>query len=56
MTRGQFKNCPKVEELIAKNGGHNTKVSTNGVKVETSQNFYDLELVTRFPRCEKAND
>jgi hypothetical protein len=53
---GQFKSCPKVDELIAKTAGTTTTVSTNVIKLETNQNYYDIELTFPFPRCEKAND
>lgn len=53
---GLYKNCPKVDELIAKSGRNNTTVQSNIIKVEAEQNLYHLELTFPFPRCEKAKE
>ncbi len=49
---GYYKNCPKVDELIAK-GGPRIHVPTNIIKIDAEQNLYDLELVLPFPRCKR---
>lgn len=51
---GRYKNCPKVDELLAKR--RSTTVHSNIIKLESQQNFYNLELTFPFPRCEKASD
>ena len=48
-----YKNCPKVDELIAKSGSNDTSVFSNIIKLTTEQNLYDVELMLPFPRCEK---
>jgi hypothetical protein len=48
-----YKNCPKVDELIAKSGGNDTSVFSNIIKLTTEQNLYNVELMLPFPRCEK---
>lgn len=53
---GYYKNCPKVDELIAKSGRKNTTIQSNIVKLDTEQNHYNLELTFPFPRCEKAKE
>src|SRR4029079_5531268 len=53
---GLYKNCPKVDELIAKSGGNNVTVSSNVVKLTTEQDVYEVELTLPFPRCEKAKE
>ena len=54
--KGYYKNCPKVDELIAKSGGNNVTVRSNVIKLTTEQNVYDIELTFPFPRCEKAKN
>ena len=53
---GFYKNCPKVDELIAKSGRNNTKVQSNIIKLEAQQNLYQVELTFPFPRCEKTKE
>jgi hypothetical protein len=56
LPKDRYKNCPKVDELIAKSGGNNVTVSTNVIKLTTEHNVYDVELTLPFPRCEKIKD
>ena len=51
---GLYKNCPKVDELLAKSGSNNLTVQSNVVQLTTEQNLYEVELTLPFPRCEKA--
>jgi hypothetical protein len=53
---GLYKNCPKVDELIAKSGRNNVTVSSNTVKVTTEDDVYEVELTLPFPRCEKVKE
>lgn len=48
-----YKDCPKVDELIAKSGDDDTSVFSNIIKLTTEQNIYGVELTLPFPRCEK---
>lgn len=54
--RGLFKNCPKVDELIAKSGSDAVTVSSNVIKLTTEQDMYEVELTLPFPQCEKAKE
>lgn len=56
LMEGYYKDCPKVDELIAKSSHRSTTVQTNIIKIEAEQNRYNLELVFPFPRCEKAKE
>lgn len=56
LLEGLYKNCPKVDELLAKSGRNNTTVHSNIIKLETNQDSYNLELTFPFPRCEKAKE
>jgi hypothetical protein len=49
-----YKNCPKVDELIAKSGKNSVTVFSNVVKLTAEQDVYEVELTLPFPRCEKA--
>ncbi len=51
---GLYKNCPKVDEILAKNGSNNVTVQSNVVKLTTDQDVFEVELTLPFPRCEKA--
>lgn len=51
--KDRFKNCPKVDELIA-TGGNFLTVYTNVVKLTTEQDVYEVELTLPIPQCEKA--
>jgi hypothetical protein len=51
---GLYKNCPKVDEILAKSGRNNVTVQSNVVKFTTEQDVYEVELTLPFPRCEKA--
>lgn len=53
--KGAFKNCPKVDELIAKSGSESVTVKSNIVKLTSDQDLYEVELTLPFPRCEKPN-
>ena len=53
---GDYKNCPKVDELLLQSGRNNLTVWSNIVTLTTEENIYDLELKLPFPRCEKAKE
>jgi hypothetical protein len=53
---GEYKNCPKVDELVAKSGNKFVTGYTNVLKVTTDQDIYGVELIFPFPKCEKAKD
>ncbi|HZE68938.1 MAG TPA: carboxypeptidase-like regulatory domain-containing protein [Pyrinomonadaceae bacterium] len=53
---GLYKNCPKVEELLAKSGSNNLTVQSNVVKLTTEENLYEVELTFPFPSCEKVKE
>lgn len=40
LLEGLFKNCPKVDELLAKSGGNNVTVQSNVVTLTTEQDVY----------------
>jgi hypothetical protein len=52
----RYKNCPKVDELLAKSDGKFTMVRSNVIKLTTEQNLFALELTLPFPLCEKAKE
>ena len=56
LLKGLYKNCPEVDELIAKSGGNNVTVQSNIVKLTADQDVYDVELTLPFPRCEKVKE
>jgi hypothetical protein len=56
LLEGLYKNCPKVDELIAKSKQNNVTVYSNVVKVTTEQDVYDVELTFPFPKCEKTKE
>jgi len=56
LLEGLYKNCPKVDELIAKSGSNNVTVKSNIVKLTSDQDVYEVELTLPFPRCEKAKE
>lgn len=49
-----FKNCPKVDELLAQSGRDATIVVTNSIKLPAVQSQYHIELALPFPQCERA--
>lgn len=51
---GLYKDCPKVDELIAKSGNNSVTVLSNVVALTTEQDVYEVELTLPFPRCERA--
>lgn len=53
---GLYKNCPKVDEILAKSGSNNVTVHSNVVKLTTEQDVFEVELTLPFPRCEKAKE
>ena len=53
VSAGSFKNCPKVDELIAKTGEDSVTVYTNRIELTAEENLYDVELILPFPLCEK---
>ena len=56
LPKGRYKNCPKVDELIAKNGDNNVTVYSNVIKFTTEQDMFEVELTLPFPQCEKARE
>jgi len=56
LLRNLYKNCPKVDELIAKSGRNNVSVQTNVVKLTTAHDFYKIQLTLPFPGCERAKE
>lgn len=52
--QGLLKNCPKVDELIAKSGHNNVTVYSNVIKLTNEQDVYDVELTLPVPRCERV--
>ena len=53
LIRNYYKDCPKVDELIAKSGKDNTEVYSNKIELTTEQNLYHVELTLPYPRCER---
>jgi hypothetical protein len=53
VSAGAFKNCPKLDELIAKSGDDSATIYTNRIKLTAEENLYDVELTLPFPLCEK---
>ena len=51
---GYYKNCPKVDELIAKSGAKSVRVYSNKIELTTEENLFQVELTLPFPLCEKA--
>ena len=56
LAKGLYKDCPKVDELIAKSGNDYVTVQSNVIKLTTEQDMYELELTLPFPQCEKAKE
>ena len=56
LAKGLYKNCPKVDELIAKSGNDYVTVHSNVIKLTTEQDMYEVELTLPFPKCEKAKE
>ena len=56
LTKGFYKDCPKVDELIAKSGESYVTVQSNVIKLTTEQDMYEVELTLPFPQCEKAKE
>ena len=56
LTTGLYRDCPKVDELIAKSGKNNVTVLSNVVALTTEQDVYEVELTLPFPRCERAKE
>ena len=56
LLKGLYKNCPKVDELIAKSGDNSVTVYSNVVKLTTEQDVYNVELTLPFPLCEKTKE
>src|SRR5690349_1987125 len=54
--RGVYRNCPKVDELIAKSEHNSVTVLSNVVKLTTEQDVFGVELTLPFPRCEKNKE
>jgi 5-hydroxyisourate hydrolase-like protein (transthyretin family) len=51
--RGQYKNCPKLDQLTKGGLRTMTEVDTNVIKLEVNTDYKDLELKFPFPYCEK---
>lgn len=56
ISTGLYKNCPIVDELLAKGGGNNVTVKSNVINLTTEQNLYDVELTFPFPRCKRVKE
>ena len=56
LATGLYRDCPKVDELIAKSGKNNVTVLTNIVTLTTEQDVYEVELTLPFPWCERAKE
>jgi hypothetical protein len=56
LMKGVYKNCPKVDELIAQSEENAVTVYSNVVKLTTEQDIYDVELTLPHPRCEKIKE
>ena len=55
--KGVYKNCPGVDELIAKSEyGSSVTVLSNIIKLTTEQDMYEVELTLPVPRCEKIKE
>lgn len=54
--KGVYKNCPKVDELVAKSEDESVSVYTNVVKLTTEHDVYDVELTFPFPLCKKVKE
>lgn len=53
LLKGVYKNCPSVDELIAKSENSSVIVLSNVIKLTTEHDMYDVELTLPFPKCEK---
>ena len=51
---GDYKDCPKVDELLAKSGQKFITVYSNVIELTTDLDAYEVELKFPFPQCEKA--
>jgi hypothetical protein len=56
LMKGIYKNCPKVDELIAKSEQNSVTVFSNIIKLTTEQDVFSAELTLPFPRCEKIKE
>ena len=56
LLQGVYKNCPQVDELLAKSGKNNVTAYSNIIKLTTEQDMYEVELTLPFPRCQKAKE
>ena len=56
LATGLYKNCPKVDELLAKSGNNYVTVYSNIIKLTTDQDMYEVELTLPFPRCERVKE
>jgi hypothetical protein len=50
---GLYKNCPRVDELLAKSGEYGVSVQSNVIKLTTEQNVYNVELTLPFHFAKK---
>ena len=53
LIRDYYKNCPRVDELIAKSGADHVEVYSNKIELTTEQNLYHVELTLPYPQCER---
>src|SRR6185503_9242773 len=49
LIKGLYKNCPQVDEIIAKRQENVVTVNSNVVKLTTEQDVYNVELTFPFP-------
>ena len=56
LMEGIYKDCPKVDELIAQSKRKLVIVNSNVIKLTTEQDVFNVELTLPFPQCEKAKE
>jgi hypothetical protein len=56
LSKGVFKNCRKVDELIVESEQNYVTIYSNVVKLTTEQDAYDVELIFPFSKCEKVKE
>jgi len=52
--KGLFKNCPKVDELLAKSDF--IAIQSNVITLATEHDAFEIELTLPFPKCQKARE
>jgi hypothetical protein len=54
LMQGMYKNCPKVDELIAQSKQDFVTVQSNVIKLTAEQDMFNVELTLPFPQCQKV--